>query len=138
LKNKLLCHSMSFHVEREVIASRELPTANVTLERFGSSVFPIVPSQLVGPGKPPAASFPRTLVRFFTGVGPLVSLQVGALGVDLFASGQIAFVNLSSLDQCSGIASGTGDGARRSDLTVELSGRRRGHGAGEVERTFRV
>ena len=67
---------MTFHVKRQMITPRKLSTTNVTLERLGTRVLPVVPRQLVRPRKPPAATFPRTLIRFLAGVRPLVGLEV--------------------------------------------------------------
>ena len=74
---------MPLHVEREVVASGERPGAQVALERLLAGVFPVVPGQLIGPGKLPAAALPGAGVRLLSSVGPLVSFQVRALGVDL-------------------------------------------------------
>ena len=74
---------MSLHVQRQVITSRKLPRAEMALEWLGPGVFPIVTRQLIGPGKLPAAALPGAGVRLLSSVGPLVSFQVRALGVDL-------------------------------------------------------
>ena len=71
-------------METEVVTPRKSPITEVTLERLHSSVFPVVSGQLVWPGKLPVTSLPAAAVRLLPRVGPLVSLQVGALGVDLF------------------------------------------------------
>ena len=59
----------------EVISARELLLADVTLERFGTGVRPVVPRQMYRLGKFLAASVPCALVRLLPGVGPLVRLQ---------------------------------------------------------------
>ena len=71
----------------------------MTLEWLGASVFPVVPGQLVRPGKLPAAAFPRTLVGFLPSVGSLVSFEVGALGVDLITVQKVALVNLPTFER---------------------------------------
>ena len=85
---------MSLHVEGEVITARELPLAEMALEGLGTSVLPVVPRQLVRPGKLPAAPVPRALVRLLPRVGPLVRLQVRALCVHLVAAGKVAAMHL--------------------------------------------
>ena len=55
----------------------------MTLERFVPRVFPEVPGQLVRPAELPAAVLPPADVGLLSSVSPQVSLQVGALGVDL-------------------------------------------------------
>ena len=85
---------MSFHVQGQVVAAGERPRAEVALEGLGPGVLPVVPRQLVGPGKLPAASVPRALVRLLAGVGPLVRLQVRALRVDLVAPGEVTAMHL--------------------------------------------
>ena len=88
---------MSLHVEGEVITARELPLAEVALEGFGPGVLPVVPCQLIRPGKFPTAPIPRALVRLLASVGPLVCLQVGALGVDFVTPGKVTVMHLPSL-----------------------------------------
>ena len=75
--------SVPLHVERQVITSGERPGAQVALERLLPGVFPVVPSQLIGPGKLPAAALPGAGVRLLSSVRPLVSFQMGTLGVHL-------------------------------------------------------
>ena len=76
---------MSFHVQGQVVAAGERPRAEVALEGLGPGVLPVVPRQLVGPGKLPAASIPRALVRLLPHVGHHVPLQGRALREDLLA-----------------------------------------------------
>ena len=85
---------MSLHVEGEVITTRELPLAEVALEGLGAGVLPVVPRQLVRPGKLPAAPVPRALIRLLSRVCPLVRFQVRALCVHLVATGKVAAVYL--------------------------------------------
>ena len=75
--------SVSLHVQRQVIRPGECSVTEMTLERFHSRVFPVMSRQLVGSGKLPLTAEPGTLVRFLARVSPLVSLEVGTLGVDL-------------------------------------------------------
>ncbi len=56
------------------------------LEWFDSSVLSHVSCELIRACKFPCAAFPRALVRFFSSMGPLVGLEVRALGVDLVAA----------------------------------------------------
>ena len=86
---------MSFHVQGQVVAAGERPRAEVALEGLGPRVLPVVPRQLVRPGKLPAAPVPCALVRLLARVGPLVRLQVRALCVDLVAAGKVAAVHLA-------------------------------------------
>ena len=88
---------MPLHVQGEVVAAREGTGAQVTLERFGPRVLAVMPGQLVGAGKLPAAALPRALVRLLARVGPLVGFEVGALGVDLVAGGKVALVHFPPL-----------------------------------------
>ena len=59
------------------------PVTQVALEGFAASVFPQVSGQLVRAGKLPVAAFPAAEVGLLSSVGPLVGLQVAALGVHL-------------------------------------------------------
>jgi len=63
------------------------------LEGLDASVLPHVPSQLVRPGKLPAAALPVALVGLLPRVGPLVRLEVGALRVHFAAARVAAAVN---------------------------------------------
>ena len=78
---------MSLQMKREMIGSSKRSLTVRALERLDSRVFPHVPCQFVRSGKLPAATFPRALVRLFSGVRSLVCLEVRALGVDLVAAG---------------------------------------------------
>lgn len=57
---------MPLHVQGQVVAPREASGAEAALERLGARVLPVVPREFVGPGEPPLAAFPGTLVRFLT------------------------------------------------------------------------
>ena len=81
-----------------MITAGKLPVTKMALERFGPRMLAIMPGQLIGAGKLPAASFPRTLVRLLSRVSPLVSLEVGALGVDFVTIGEVTVVDLAALE----------------------------------------
>ena len=81
-----------------MIASGELLLTRRTLEWLSSSMLPIVPGKLVRPGELPMAIVPRADVRLFSSVGPLMSLEMRALGIHLVAVLLIAAVDLSSLE----------------------------------------
>ena len=81
---------MSLHVELKVIRPGECSVTEMTLERFHSRVFSVMSRQFVGSGKLPVTAEPGTLVGFLPRVGPLVGLEVGTLGVDLVAVGEVA------------------------------------------------
>ncbi len=66
-----------------MVGSRESSLTMGALEWFDSSVLSHVPCELIRACKFPCAAFPCALVRFFSSMGPLVGLEVGALGVDL-------------------------------------------------------
>ena len=74
---------MSLHVKSQMVGPGEGSLTQLAVERFVPGVFPLVPGQLVRPGKPPAAVLPLADVRLLPGVGPLVSLQMTALSVNL-------------------------------------------------------
>lgn len=74
---------MSLHVQTEVVTPGKGPVTQVALEGFAASVFPQVSGQLVRAGKLPVAAFPAAEVGLLSSVGPLVGLQVAALGVHL-------------------------------------------------------
>ena len=42
---------VSLHVERQVVAAREAPFADFALEGLGARVLPVMPRQLVRPGR---------------------------------------------------------------------------------------
>ena len=75
--------SMPLHVKTEVVTPCKSAITEVTSERFASRVFPQMSCELVRPGKPPVALRPRAAVRLLSSVRSLVSLQVGALRVNL-------------------------------------------------------
>jgi hypothetical protein len=54
------------HVEREVVRAGEAALAVHALERLDPRVLPVVAGQLVRPGEPPLAAFPRAAIRLFT------------------------------------------------------------------------
>lgn len=61
---------VSFHVEGQVVRSREATAAYGALERFGSRVLPEVARQLIRTGEPPITPLPRALVWLFARVSP--------------------------------------------------------------------
>ena len=83
---------MSLHVEGQVVAPTEAPVTMRALERFLSRVFPVVTRKLVTARKPPRATFPCTFIRLFPRMGPLMSLQVRALGVHFSTADVVALV----------------------------------------------
>lgn len=84
---------MSFHVQRQMIASREGRSTEVAFERPIAGVLTIVPRQFVRSGKLPSASGPAAAVRLLSRVCPHVRLQVGTLRVRLGAVGERTEVN---------------------------------------------
>ena len=82
--------SVPLHVQGEVIRPRELSATQVALERLltcnnkcwcqtwdrggemltPTCMFPVVPGQLIRPGKLPRAALPRALIRLLPSVGP--------------------------------------------------------------------
>ena len=74
---------MSFHVQGQVITSGKSSFTEVALEGLHACVFPVVPGELVRPGKLPVTAVPGAGVRLLARVRSLVRLQVGALGVHL-------------------------------------------------------
>ena len=87
---------------REVTTVRELLLADVTLERFGTGVRPVVSRQAVWPAKFPAASFPCALVRL-PSVDPLVLIQVCVPRVYLVTAGKVTGMCLSDDQDLHGI-----------------------------------
>ena len=71
-------------MKTQVVTPGKSPITEVTLEGLHPRVFSVVSRQLVRPSKLPVTSLPAAAVRLLSRVGPLVGLQVGALGVDLF------------------------------------------------------
>ena len=86
---------MSLHVQGQVVAAGERPGAEVALEGLRPRVLAVVPRQLVGAGKLPAAAVPGALIRLLARVRPLVRLEVRALCVDFITAGKVAAVHLS-------------------------------------------
>lgn len=84
---------MSLHVKRQMIGPTKRPLTQVTTERFLAGVFPIMPGQLVRPGKLPSASLPGTLIWFLTCVRSFVRFQMRAFGVDFMTSGHVTPMN---------------------------------------------
>ena len=88
---------MPLHVEGKMVAPRERPLTQVTLERFGPGVLAVMPCQLVRPRKLPPASLPGALIGLLSRMGPLVGFEVRALGVYFVTGGEVAMVNLLPL-----------------------------------------
>ena len=74
---------MSLHVQAQVITPSKSSVTKMTFEGFAAGVFAVMPGELVRSGKLPVTSLPAAQVRLLPGVGPLVGLQVTALGVNL-------------------------------------------------------
>ena len=77
-------------MQTEVVTPGKGPVTQVALEGFAASVFPQVSGQLVRAGKLPVAAFPAAEVGLLSSVGPLVGLQVAALGVHLKLSPKLS------------------------------------------------
>ena len=90
---------MSLEVERQMVTSGERPSAVGALEGLCPRVLPVVPRQLVRPGKLPAAPIPRASVWLLARVCPDVRLEMRALRVDLLAAREVAEVRLSAVLQ---------------------------------------
>ena len=75
-----------------MIRPGESSVTQLTVERFVARVFPLVPGQLVRPGKPPPAVLPLADVGLLPCVGPQVGLEVAGLGVRLAAARVVAGV----------------------------------------------
>ena len=80
-------------VQREVVGASECSVAELAFERPSTCVFPVVPSQLIWPRKPPRTAFPRACIWLLSCVWPLMRFEVAALCVDLVASWVIALVD---------------------------------------------
>ena len=74
---------MSLHVQTQVITPSKSSVTKMTFEGFAAGVFAVMPGEFVRSGKLPVTSLPAAQVRLLPGVGPLVGLQVTALGVNL-------------------------------------------------------
>ena len=82
---------MSLHVQAQVITPGESSVTKVTFEGFAPGVFAVVSGQLIRSGKLPVTSLPAAEVRLLPGVGPLVGLEVTALGVNLQEDNRFEF-----------------------------------------------
>ena len=67
---------MSLEVEGQMVTAGERARAVDALEGLCPRVLPVVPRQLVGPGKLPAAPFPRAPVWLLSRVRPDVCLEM--------------------------------------------------------------
>ena len=85
-KSLFLSSNVPFHVQGEMIGSRETSFAKLTLKRFDARMLAIMPRQFVGARKSPRATVPRTVIRFLARVRALVRFQVRTLRVDFVAS----------------------------------------------------
>ena len=83
---------MSLHVKSQMVGPGEGSLTQFAVERFVPSVFPLMSSELVRPGEPPATVLPLADVGLLPGVGPQVGLQVAGLGVGLTTPGVVAGV----------------------------------------------
>ena len=92
---------MPLHMEGKMVAPRERPLTQVTLERFSPGVLAVMPCQLIRPRKLPPASLPGALIGLLSRVGPLVGLKVGAFGVHLVTAFEVTLVNLPPLQALS-------------------------------------
>ena len=88
---------VTFHVKRKVVRAGERPITVQAMERFGTCMLAEVPRQLIRAGKSPVAAFPVAGVRFFPGVGTLVSLEVRRFRVDLVTALEVAAMGSSPL-----------------------------------------
>lgn len=77
----------------EMVRTREGAITRLALEWPGSCVFSKMSRQLVGSSELPRAAVPGARIRLLSRVRPLVCFQVRTLGVDLVATGMVAFVN---------------------------------------------
>ena len=85
-KRSIVRSQVPLHVQRQVVAAREGPLAQLALEGPVAGVLAVVTGELVGAGEFPAASLPATQVRLLPGVRAVVRLQVRALRVRLVAA----------------------------------------------------
>lgn len=79
-------------MQGKVVGAREASVTVWTLERLDASVFPEMSCQFIGPSKLPRATFPCTLVGFFSCVCPSVCFQVRTFRVHFVASLIVASV----------------------------------------------
>ena len=84
---------VSLQVQGKVVGASKRSVAELAFERPSTCVFPIVPSQLIWPCKPPCTAFPRACIWLLSCVWPLMRFEVAALCVDLVASWVIALVD---------------------------------------------
>ena len=90
---------MSLEVERQMVTAGERSSTVDALEGLCPSVLPVVPRQLIRPGKLPAAPIPRASVWLLACVRPDVRLEMRAFCVDLLAAREVAKVRLSAVLQ---------------------------------------
>ncbi len=67
---------MALHVQRQVVRTRESSIAEFAMERLVPGVLALMPRQLIGARKTPAAVLPRAYVGLLPGVRAQVSLQM--------------------------------------------------------------
>ena len=74
---------MSLHVQAQVVTASKSSVTQMTFEGFAAGVFAVMSGELVRSGKLPVTSLPAAEVGLLSSVGPLVGLEVRALGVNL-------------------------------------------------------
>ncbi len=84
---------MSLHVQRQVIAAREGPLAQLALKRPHARVLAVVSRELVTSRKLPPAALPRAVIGLLARVRAHVRLQMRALRVGLDTVGVRARVH---------------------------------------------
>jgi hypothetical protein len=83
---------VSLHVQAQVITASKSSVTQMTFEGFAARVFAMMSGELVRSGELPVTSLPAAQVGLLPSVGPLVGLEVRALGVNLVAVGVVALV----------------------------------------------
>jgi len=78
---------VTFHVQRQMIGSREAAETELAIERSIARMFSEVSGQFVGSGEFPVTAFPSALVRFLACVSSHMSLQMGTFRIDFVARG---------------------------------------------------
>ena len=89
---------MAFFVQREVVGAREAASAVAALERLNAGMLAVVARQLVRARETPVTGCPGTYKRFLASVRPLVSLEMRALTVHLYAIREIAAMHAARCD----------------------------------------
>lgn len=101
VRSRMETNSVTLHVKWQVIWPWKAPVTVGALKWLCTSVFSVMSCKFIRTCKAPRAAFPGTFVGFLPCVGPPVSFEMRAFGVNFRAAFVITFVDPSSFHMVS-------------------------------------